>query len=73
MMPNEQKHTERSKADRAAEQGGSVVNTFNLVPVARIFYLLCLLLPLGVNNTEVRVYLPILLLSSFLKESIITK
>lgn len=27
---------ERSEADRAAEQGGSVVNTFNLVPAARI-------------------------------------
>lgn len=56
------------------EQGGGVViNTFNLAPVARIFYLLGLLLPFGVNDTEVRVYLPILLLRNFLKESIIMK
>lgn len=53
------------------EQGGVVmvvitviVNPFHLVPVTRISYLLCLLLPSGVNDTEVRNYLP----RNFLKE-----
>lgn len=53
-------------------QGGVVVvviiiSPFHLVPVARLLYLLCLLLPLGVNDTEVRISLPILLLRNFLK------
>lgn len=43
---------------------------FYLVPVARTIYLLCLLLPFGVNDTEVRIYLPILLLRNFIKRAL---
>lgn len=38
-----------------------IIIPFHLVPVAGIVYFLCLLLPFGVNDTEVRIYFPILL------------
>ena len=36
-----------------------IIILFHLVPVARIVYFQCLLLPFGINDTEVRIYLPI--------------
>lgn len=50
-----------------------IINSFHLVPGAGLFDLLCPLLPLGVNDTEVRVYLPILLLRNFLNECMMIK